>query len=210
MRFTSSSAKRAVVNKKVAEHTFQDFNLDDVDYSPEEPRSLLDGKLPACSLVDSDKLKMERNSSKEEKDVRQNSVKEICPLRPQVDWEEAPSIRTQSAPSSTTTGMSLNGILITTFLLNVTGPSKKTQRGNKRKKEKRKAGVPLGPNAMAKKRFENEMRGIIKGVEVHTHVNTSDDLKHTGPAFKGMNMSKKEALEIEKLQDFHYIPSTPG
>ena len=63
---------------------------------------------------------------------------------------------------------------------------------------------------MAKKRLQKEMRGISKGVEVHTYVNTSQDLKRTGPAFKGLNMSKKEAQKMEKLPNFHYISCTPG
>lgn len=63
---------------------------------------------------------------------------------------------------------------------------------------------------MAKKCQMNEWRSLQRGVEVETKVDVVNDLKHTGPAFKGMNMSLKEARGMRRLQNFHYVPSIPG
>ena len=91
-----------------------------------------------------------------------------------------------------------------------TGPSNSTARKNACKAAKRRAGASLGAARLAKKHQQKQMRSIERGVKICTGMDTVNDLKRTGPAFKGKNMTTKEAQEMKKLKEFHYIPSIPG
>lgn len=170
--------------------------------------ALREGKLFGEGLLDLDEVARCRDRAEE---VRRSSIEQLAAVQKvthQIDWGAAPAA--QSSHSASTTGTFHCAHLLSAFSFDVAGPSKKTAWQNKHKAEKRKLHRRLGDAKMAKKRQENEVRGIKRGVEMRTEVDTARDLKHTGPAFKGKNMTPKEAQEMEKLEEFDYIPSIPG
>ena len=178
--------------------------MDATEYSEDEPRALINGRLPAKELLDMVDLNGERNWAK---DLRRARLLPEIYKRPGVDLASAPP--TQNVNKEGTTGEYQN-CSHHSVPQHSLGPSKKTEQKNKKKYEKRKAGYKLGAAAIAKKRRVNEMRSLQRGVKIETEVDVVNRLKRTGPAFKGMNMSTKEAREMRRLESYTYVPSIPG